>query len=229
MFRESIHKPFLTLSSTSAHAGIASPIPATVGVLHGAAASRFMALVSRPALTCRGGQVRPGERQEACLWPSGPSSYSQAGGILPKSPCSAVRGVRGVGCQTLPQCCQQGAAGGTPPVHGTSSPSAVKQQGWGQAGILAPTMGLQGAWRFPLNGPKGLLHPGRGSQPHGSGAGLGAWGWRAAWRGWSRQNPQAEAGAPGWVSGVAGAATSPLCSLCVLLYGGCSAGGSTGC
>lgn len=134
--------------------GLPPPIPVMVGVLHRVAASRFMTPMSRPALTCLGRRVHPGERQEACLWLSGSSSYSQAGGILPKSMLQHCPGAWGsVGHQAVLQCCPRGAAGCTP-VNSSSSPSAVKQKGWGQGGVLALATGLQGAWSFPLNGPK---------------------------------------------------------------------------
>lgn len=95
--------------------GLPPPVPVMVGVLHRAAASRFMAPVSRPAPTSLGGQVHPGERQEAHLWPSGPSSYSQAGGILPTSRLQPCPGAwEGDGHQAVLQCCPRGAVERTP-------------------------------------------------------------------------------------------------------------------
>lgn len=128
-----------------------------VGVLHGAAASRFMALVSRPAPTCQGGQVRPGERQEACIWPSGPSSYSQAGGILPKSHCRAV-GMWAVGCQTLPQCRQQGAARGTP-CSRHQLPLCCETKGMGSGWDPGPRRGSAGSLVLPFERPQGAAPP----------------------------------------------------------------------
>lgn len=114
--------------------GLPPSVPVTVGVLHRAAASRFMASVSRPALPCLGGQVHPGERQEA-FWPF---ILEPSRGNLPKTTNSIPRDMGGVHQVTL-LCYLLGTAGlllKLPPLQHRDVLMGDPDPGNGSAGAL---------------------------------------------------------------------------------------------